>query len=43
MILEIRGRNSNSTVPYGSDMSELAPGWGYWVHVSADHTWNVSY
>ena len=24
-----------------NDLTELSPGWGYWVKVSADHTWSV--
>jgi hypothetical protein len=30
-------------VPAGNDLLELAPGWGYWVKVSATHTWAVDY
>jgi hypothetical protein len=26
-----------------NDLTEFAPGWGYWVKVSADHTWVVEY
>ena len=29
--------------PIGNDLTEMAPGWGYWVQVTADHTWNVPY
>ena len=28
---------------YANDLKQLTPGWGYWVKVSADKTWNVSY
>lgn len=28
---------------YANDLTELAPGWGYWIKISADHTWQVSY
>jgi hypothetical protein len=28
---------------WSNDLVELAPGWGYWIKVSADHTWSVSY
>jgi hypothetical protein len=26
-----------------NSLTEFAPGWGYWVLVSADHTWSVAY
>jgi len=26
-----------------NDLPELTAGWGYWVKVSADHTWVVQY
>jgi hypothetical protein len=29
--------------PYANDLLEMAPGWGYWVRISADHTWEVEY
>jgi hypothetical protein len=29
--------------PFVNSLTELAPGWGYWVKVSADNTWNVGY
>jgi hypothetical protein len=29
--------------PYANDLTEFVPGWGYWVSVSADHTWSVEY
>jgi hypothetical protein len=32
-----------SAPPYSNDLATLAPGWGYWVRVSAAHTWTVSY
>jgi hypothetical protein len=28
---------------WASDLTYLAPGWGYWVKVNADKTWNVTY
>ena len=28
---------------FGNDLSEMAPGWGYWVFVSADRVWQVGY
>jgi hypothetical protein len=32
------------TVPaWANDLTELEPGWGYWVKVTADHTWDVEY
>jgi hypothetical protein len=32
------------TVPvWANDLTELAPGWGYWIKVSANHTWSVKY
>jgi hypothetical protein len=27
--------------PLLNDLTELAPGWGYWIKTSADHTWSV--
>ena len=29
--------------PLLNNLTEMAPGWGYWVSVSADHTWHVEY
>jgi hypothetical protein len=29
--------------PLLNNLTELAPGWGYWVNVSVDHTWHVEY
>jgi hypothetical protein len=29
--------------PMLNDLTELTPGWGYWIHVSANHTWSVDY
>ena len=29
--------------PLLNNLTEMAPGWGYWVNVSADHTWHVEY
>jgi hypothetical protein len=28
---------------YANDLTELAPGWGYWLKANADHTWSVAY
>ena len=28
---------------WSNDLTELAPGWGYWAKVNADHTWEVKY
>lgn len=28
---------------YSNDLTALSPGWGYWVKVSADHSWVISY
>jgi hypothetical protein len=28
---------------WANDLPSLAPGWGYWVKVNADHTWSVKY
>jgi hypothetical protein len=27
----------------GNDLGELAPGWGYWIKVTADRTWQVQH
>jgi hypothetical protein len=32
-----------SAPPFLNDLTQLSPGWGYWVKASADHTWNVVY
>jgi hypothetical protein len=29
--------------PYANDLRNLTPGWGYWIKVTAEHTWIVSY
>jgi hypothetical protein len=29
--------------PFGNDLRELVPDWGFWVKVGGDHTWDVSY
>ena len=29
--------------PYANDLAALSPGYGYWVYVTAEHTWNVGY
>ena len=28
---------------WANDLTELSPGWGYWIWVNADETWNVPY
>ena len=28
---------------YSNDLLQMSPGWGYWVKLTAPHTWNVSY
>jgi len=28
---------------WANDLTELSPGWGYWVKVSANHIWSVKY
>ncbi len=30
------------SAPYGNDLTEIAPGWGYWVKLSAAHDWVVN-
>ncbi len=32
-----------SSPEWANDLTELAPGWGYWVKVSADHIWVVAH
>lgn len=29
--------------PFVNDLSQVSPGWGYWVKVSTDHTWVIPY
>jgi uncharacterized repeat protein (TIGR02543 family) len=29
--------------PYANDLTQLTPGWGYWIKVNADHSWSVNY
>lgn len=29
--------------PEGNTLTQLTPGWGYWIFVTADSTWNVAY
>jgi len=29
--------------PWSNDLTEMVPGWGYWVRVSANNTWSVQY
>ncbi len=33
----------NRSAIFGNDLTQLAPGWGYWIYVSADNTWDVGY
>jgi serine protease len=33
----------NRSAIFGNDLTQLAPGWGYWIYVSGDSTWNVGY
>jgi len=28
---------------WANDLTALSPGWGYWIKVTNDHTWNVGY
>jgi len=30
-------------MPFGNDLTEMEPGWGYWVWVGVDCTWSVEY
>jgi len=30
------------SAPFGNDLTELANGWGFWIKVSVDHTWDVN-
>ena len=34
---------SRTAPVWANDLTELAPGWGYWVKVNANHTWSVKY
>ncbi len=29
--------------PVGNDLAALTSGWGYWIEISASHTWHVEY
>jgi len=29
--------------PYANNLTELAPGWGYWIRVSVPATWSIGY
>jgi hypothetical protein len=29
--------------PFVNDLNELAPGWGYWIQVTAPASWTVTY
>jgi hypothetical protein len=31
------------TAPVGNDLAALTSGWGYWIEVTANHTWHVEY
>ncbi len=33
----------SSAPEWSNDLAELAPGWGYWIKVGANHTWVVNY
>ena len=33
----------NRTAPFGNDLIQMAPGWGYWINVSSNNTWSVGY
>jgi hypothetical protein len=28
---------------WANDLTDLTPGWGYWIRVSADRPWGVGY
>jgi hypothetical protein len=28
---------------YANDLSEMNPGWGYWINVVTENTWTVPY
>jgi hypothetical protein len=32
-----------TSLPFANDLTALTPGWGYWVKVTAAHTWSVPY
>lgn len=32
-----------AAAPYANTLSAMGPGWGYWIKVSADSTWQVGY
>lgn len=34
---------SSFAPPLVNDLTQLAPGFGYWVRVNEDHTWIVDY
>ena len=29
--------------PFANDLTQLTPGWGYWIKISVNHTWSVTY
>jgi hypothetical protein len=33
----------DATTSWVFDLTELSPGWGYWIYVNALHTWDVKY
>ena len=36
-------KKHDRTAPFGDDLLVLSHGWGFWIKVSVDHTWNVTY
>jgi hypothetical protein len=32
-----------NAAPYVNSLTEMGPGWGYWIYVTADSTWEISY
>jgi parallel beta-helix repeat protein len=33
----------NRNAIFGNDLTQMTPGWGYWIFVSGDSTWSVGY
>ena len=31
------------SMPFGNDLTDLTPGWGYWIWVNTDCNWSVTY
>ena len=29
--------------PYSNDLQPMTPGWGYWIDVTTDRTWNLNF